>query len=167
MGRGEREIDDEDEFEDNVKIPSCSELRKMWKIARRIHQHAIKTNQIPQKLHPFSNFESDRFRTSRRFSKNRFSKSRENKNSKTSKTSPAGSKETPETNYGTEKDSGSWTTKMIKFEPETPNIRAFDTLRNKLRQDKKLPPMPEKSFSKQKDYWGKIITHYKNKNQVK
>ena len=50
---------------------------------------------------------------------------------------------------------------MIKFEPETPNIRAFDTLRNKLRQDKKLPPMPEKSFSKQKDFWGKIITHYK------
>merc|ERR1712226_117086 len=44
---------------------------------------------------------------------------------------------------------------------------AFDTLRNKLRQDKKLPPMPEKSFSKQKDFWGKIITHYKNKNQVK
>ena len=67
----------------------------------------------------------------------------------------------PETNYGAEKESGSWTTKMIKFEPETPNIRAFDTLRNKLRQDKKLPPMPEKSFSKQKDYWGKIITHYK------
>merc|ERR1712203_57746 len=95
MGRGEREIDDEDEFEDNVKIPSCSELRKMWKIARRIHHHAIKTNEIPQKLHPFSDFESDRFRTSRRFSKNR-----ENKNSKTSKTSPAGSKETAEANYG-------------------------------------------------------------------
>ena len=53
---------------------------------------------------------------------------------------------------------------MIKFEPETPNIRAFDTLRNKLRQDKKLPPMPDKSFSKQKDYWGKIITHYKVKD---
>ena len=73
----------------------------------------------------------------------------------------------PETNYGTEKDSGSWTTKMIKFEPETPNIRAFDTLRNKLRQDKKLPPMPEKSFSKQKDFWGKIITHYKVRTNCK
>ena len=100
LSRGIREIETSDDFEDNVKVPSCSELRKMWKIARRIHHHAIKTNQIPQKLHPFSNFESDRFRTSRRFNKNRFSKTRENKNSKTSKTSQAGSKETAEANYG-------------------------------------------------------------------
>ena len=100
LSRGIREIESSDNFEDNVKVPSCSELRKMWKIARRIHHHAIKTNQIPQKLHPFSNFESDRFRTSRRFNKNKFSKTRENKNSKTSKTAQTGSKETAEANYG-------------------------------------------------------------------
>ena len=39
----------------------------MWKIARRIHQRAIRTNEIPQQLpDPFSSFESDRFRTARR-----------------------------------------------------------------------------------------------------
>lgn len=198
LSRGIREIETSDDFEDNVKVPSCSELKKMWKIARRIHHHAIKTNEIPQKLHPFSNFESDRFRASRRLNKNRFSKNRELKNSRTSKSSLKGSKETaqanygivsygpsdpvkrpggkvydvlrklnPKTNYGHEKDSGSWTTKIIKYEPEKPNTRAFDTLRNELRQDKKLPPMPEKSFGRQREYWGKILTHYKNKNKVK
>lgn len=196
LSRGIREIETSDDFEDNVKVPSCSELKKMWKIARRIHHHAIKTNEIPQKLHPFSHFESDRFRTSRRLNKNRSTKNRENKNSKTSKASPDGSKETaeanyglvryapsdpvkrpggkvydvlrqlhPETDYGEVKDSGSWTTKIVNFEPENQSRGAFDTLRNKLRQEKKLPPMPEKS--RQKDYWGKIITHYKNKNKVK
>ena len=100
LSRGIREIETSDDFEDNVKVPSCSELKKMWKIARRIHHHAIKTNEIPQKLHPFSHFESDRFRTSRRLNKNRSTKNRENKNSKTSKASPDGSKETAEANYG-------------------------------------------------------------------
>ena len=65
----------------------------------------------------------------------------------------------PETDYGEVKDSGSWTTKIVNFEPENQSRGAFETLRNKLRQDKKLPPIPEKS--RQKDYWGKIITHYK------
>ena len=70
LSRGIRDIEDgDDDFDDNVSVPSCSELRKMWRIARRIHHHAIKTNEIPQKLHPFSNFESDRFRTQRRLNK--------------------------------------------------------------------------------------------------
>ena len=68
LSRGVREIDDlEETFEDSVNEPSCSELRKMWRIARRLHKHAIQTNEIPQKLHPFSSFESDRFRAQRRF----------------------------------------------------------------------------------------------------
>lgn len=97
LSRGERETDDADEFEDNVKIPSCSELRKMWKIARRIHHHAIKTNEIPQKLHPFSDFESDRFRAAQRL-KNKLSKynNRKNKSHKPTK----GSKEVAETDFG-------------------------------------------------------------------
>ena len=96
LSRGERDIDDDD-FEDNVKIPSCSELRKMWKIARRIHHHAIKTNEIPQKLHPFSDFESDRFRPAQRL-KNKLSKynNRKNKSHKQTK----GSKEVADTNFG-------------------------------------------------------------------
>ena len=99
LSRGEREIDDDDDFEDNVKIPSCSELRKMWKIARRIHHHAIKTNEIPQKLHPFSNFESDRFRASQRF-KNKHLKYSNRKNVAKSNKPMKGSKEVAETNYG-------------------------------------------------------------------
>jgi len=68
LSRGVREIEDLEEFgEDTVNEPSCSELRKMWRIARRLHKHAIQTNEIPQKLHPFSSFESDRFRAQRRF----------------------------------------------------------------------------------------------------
>ena len=109
LSRGVRDIDDEDDddFQDNVKVPSCSELRKMWKIARRIHHHALKTNEIPQKLHPFSNFESDRFRTSQRIkSKNKHLKSKLKYNSKSAnksrprKTHNKGSKEIAETNYG-------------------------------------------------------------------
>ena len=68
LSRGVREIEDlEETFEDSVSEPTCSELRKMWRIARRLHKHAIQTNEIPQKLHPFSSFESDRFRAHRRF----------------------------------------------------------------------------------------------------
>ena len=101
LSRGERDIDDEDDFEDNVKVPSCSELRKMWKIARRIHHHAIKTNEIPQKLHPFSDFESDRFRASQRFKNkhSRYTSNRKNSAKKFNK-SLKGSKEVAETNYG-------------------------------------------------------------------
>lgn len=98
LSRGEREIEDEDEWEDNVRVPSCSELKKMWKIARRIHNHAIKTNEIPQKLHPFSNFESDRWRTSQRF-KNK-SKSKNKTFKSVNKPGSQGSKEVTEANYG-------------------------------------------------------------------
>ena len=43
LSRGVREIEDLEEFgEDTVNEPSCSELRKMWRIARRLHKHAIK-----------------------------------------------------------------------------------------------------------------------------
>ena len=100
LSRGIREIETSDDLDDDVKVPSCSELKKMWKIARRIHQHAIKTNEIPQKLHPFSNFESDRFRTTRRLNKNRTAKNRGNKYIKSSKSSQKGSKETADVNYG-------------------------------------------------------------------
>ena len=96
LSRGERDIDDDD-FEDNVKVPSCSELRKMWKIARRIHHHAIKTNEIPQKLHPFSDFESDRFRAAQRL-KNKLSKYKNRKNKSHKQTK--GSKEVTDTNFG-------------------------------------------------------------------
>jgi len=199
LSRGEREIDDEDEFEDNVKIPSCSELRKMWKIARRIHHHAIKTNEIPQKLHPFSNFESDRFRASQRF-KNKHLKYSNRKNVAKSNKPMKGSKEVAETNYGIvryspldpvkrpgsgekvydvlrkmnpdisyakEKDPGAWATKIVQFEPEKSIVRPFDTLRNRLREEKKLPPMPERGVGHRKEYWGNIVTHYKNKGNEK
>jgi hypothetical protein len=62
-----RDIDTEIDSEDTLSEPTCGELRRMWRIARRIHQHAIETNEIPQELHPFSNFEADRFRAERRF----------------------------------------------------------------------------------------------------
>ena len=100
LNRGEREADeggdDDDDFQDNVRVPSCSELKKMWKIARRIHNHAIKTNEIPQKLHPFSSFESDRFRASQRI------KNRENKQNKyrSRKKPDKGSKEVADASFG-------------------------------------------------------------------
>ena len=67
----------------------------------------------------------------------------------------------PDISYGEEKEPGAWATKIVQFEPENTKIRPFDSLRNKLRQEKKLPPMPEKSVGQRKDYWGKIVTHYK------
>ena len=62
LSRGERDLEEEEEEgEGEEEEPSCQELRKMWRIARRIHNKAIKTNKIPQEqLHPFSSFESDR-----------------------------------------------------------------------------------------------------------
>ncbi len=67
----------------------------------------------------------------------------------------------PDISYSEEKEPGAWTTKIVEFEPEKTKIRPFDSLRNRLRQEKKLPPMPEKSVSQRQDYWGKIVTHYK------
>jgi hypothetical protein len=74
LSRGERDImdEEEDEEQDNnlwqdeedeeEEVPSCQELRRMWRIARRIHHRAIKTNKIPQETaHPFAEFESDRY----------------------------------------------------------------------------------------------------------
>jgi len=209
LSRGIRDIEDgEDDFDDNVSIPSCSELRKMWRIARRIHHHAIQTNEIPQKLHPFSNFESDRFRTERRLNKGKSivkdtSSSRDSSSLDSSPSSVAkqGSKEVasdanygtiryapsdpvkrpgstvydvlrklnPDTMYQANKDPGAWNTGIIEFEPETEETRPFDKLRNKLRKDKNLKPLPEKSASKSKNYWGvrKVISHYKNKGRQK
>jgi len=63
LSRGERDLEEEEDGEEEgeEEEPSCQELRKMWRIARRIHNKAIKTNKIPQdELHPFSSFESDR-----------------------------------------------------------------------------------------------------------
>ena len=37
LSRGERETDFDD-YLDGEKVPSCRELRKMWKLARKIHQ---------------------------------------------------------------------------------------------------------------------------------
>ena len=37
LSRGERETE-YDDFLDGEKVPSCRELRKMWKLARKIHQ---------------------------------------------------------------------------------------------------------------------------------
>lgn len=209
LSRGVRDIEEsDDEFDDNVSIPSCSELRKMWRIARRIHHHAIQTNEIPQKLHPFSNFESDRFRAQRRLNRGKSiktdtSSSRDLNSLDSSSRSVAqkGSKEVAsDANYGTiryapsdpvkrpgskvydvlrklnpdikyraDKDPGAWNTGIIEFEPESEQISSFDKLRNKLRQDKKLKPMPEKSVSKSKNFWGvrKVISHYKNKGRQK
>ena len=67
----------------------------------------------------------------------------------------------PGVDYKASKDAGDWATGIVEFEPESIKIRPFDTLRNKLRQEKKLPLMPEKSVSQRKDIWGKVITHYK------
>lgn len=66
LSRGERDLEEEEEEDESDYLlgeqePSCQELRRMWRIARRIHNRAIKTNKIPQEqLHPFSEFESDR-----------------------------------------------------------------------------------------------------------
>jgi len=207
LSRGIRDIEDgDDDFDDNVSIPSCSELRKMWRIARRIHHHAIKTNEIPQKLHPFSNFESDRFRTERRLNKDKSvnqdsSSSRDSSSLDTRSSSEAqkGSKEVAsDANYGTiryapsdpvkrpgstvydvlrklnpdivyrsEKDPGAWNTGIIEFEPKSEKTRPFDKVRNMLRKDKNQPPLPEKSVSQNKNYWGvrksHMVSHYKNK----
>ena len=67
----------------------------------------------------------------------------------------------PDVDYKSNKDAGDWATGIVEFEPETIKVRPFDTLRNKLRTEKKLPPMPEKGVSQRKDIWGKVITHYK------
>lgn len=208
LSRGIRDIEDgDDDFEDNVSIPSCSELRKMWKIARRIHHHAIQTNEIPQKLHPFSDFESDRFRTNRRIkdklkdSNKLRSSSRDSSSldSVSGRMDQKGSKEVvSDANYGTiryaptdpvkrpgstvydvlrklnpdivytdDKDPGAWNTGIREFEPESEKTRPFDKVRNMLRKDKNQPPMPEKSLSQSKNYWGvrksHMMSHYKNK----
>jgi len=204
LSRGIRDIEDgDDDFDDNVSIPSCSELRKMWRIARRIHHHAIKTNEIPQKLHPFSNFESDRFRTERRLNKEKSMKQESSSSSsldtRSSSTPQKGSKEVAsDANYGTiryapsdtvkrpgskvydvlrklnpdvvyrsEKDPGAWNTGIIEFEPKSEKTRPFDKVRNMLRKDKNQPPLPDKSVSQSKNYWGvrksHMVSHYKNK----
>ena len=69
----------------------------------------------------------------------------------------------PETKYREEKDPGAWATGVREYEPEggESELRAFDSLRNKLRQEKKLPPLPGKDVSQSKDYWGRVVTHYK------
>lgn len=126
LSRGVREIDDlEDTFEDSVVEPSCSELRKMWRIARRLHQHAIQTNEIPQKLHPFSSFESDRFRAQRRFrgSKTHLNRNRMRSFRTASRTEVDPSKEVASTaEYGTIKYAPSDTVKR-------PRNRVYDVLR--------------------------------------
>ena len=73
----------------------------------------------------------------------------------------------PDIRYNEEKEPGAWATKIVEFEPEKTKIRPFDSLRNRLRQEKKLPPMPEKSVGQRKDYWGKIVTHYKVMTMIK
>ena len=69
----------------------------------------------------------------------------------------------PETKYREEKDPGAWATGVREYEPEggESKLRAFDSLRNKLRQEKKLPPLLGKDVSQSKDYWGRVVTHYK------
>ena len=126
LSRGVREIEDLEEFdvEDSVNEPSCSELRKMWRIARRLHKHAIQTNEIPQKLHPFSSFESDRFRAQRRFKGSKhLNRNRMVGFRKTSSTDSDPSKEVvTSTDYGT-----------IKYAPsdpvKRPRNRVYDVLR--------------------------------------
>jgi hypothetical protein len=125
LSRGVREIEDLEEFgEDSVNEPSCSELRKMWRIARRLHKHAIQTNEIPQKLHPFSSFESDRFRAQRRFRGSKhLNRNRMVGFRKTSAVDSDPSKEVASsTDYGT-----------IKYAPsdpvKRPRNRVYDVLR--------------------------------------
>ena len=125
LSRGVREIEDLEEFgEDSVNEPSCSELRKMWRIARRLHKHAIQTNEIPQKLHPFSSFESDRFRAQRRFRGSKhLNRNRMVGFRKTSAADSDPSKEVASsTDYGT-----------IKYAPsdpvKRPRNRVYDVLR--------------------------------------
>ena len=125
LSRGVREIEDLEEYgEDSVNEPSCSELRKMWRIARRLHKHAIQTNEIPQKLHPFSSFESDRFRAQRRF---RGTSKQLNRNRmvgfrKTADSDPSKEVASTSTDYGT-----------IKYAPsdpvKRPRNRVYDVLR--------------------------------------
>ena len=71
----------------------------------------------------------------------------------------------PDISYAKEKDPGAWTTKIVQFEPEKSIVRPFDTLRNRLREEKKLPPMPERGVGHRKEYWGNIVTHYKVSKQ--
>ena len=36
--------------------PSCEDLRKMWRLARKMQDHAIRTNEIRPELHPFLSY---------------------------------------------------------------------------------------------------------------
>ena len=44
------------EDDDEGREPTCEELRKMWRIARNIHQRSLETNEIPQEMHEFLSF---------------------------------------------------------------------------------------------------------------
>jgi hypothetical protein len=160
LSRGIRDIEDgDDDFDDNVSIPSCSELRKMWRIARRIHNHAIKTNEIPQKLHPFSNFESDRFRTERRLNKEKSlkkdsSSSRDSSSldTRSSSLSQKGSKEVAsDANYGT-----------IRYAPSDPVKRPGSTVYDVLR---KLNPDIVYRSEKDPGAWNTGIIEFEPKSE--
>jgi len=42
-----------DSFLSGEVEPSCEDLRKMWRLARKMQDHAIRTNEIRPELHPF------------------------------------------------------------------------------------------------------------------
>ena len=42
-----------DAFLNGNEEPSCADLRRMWRLARKLHEEAIQTNEIPQEMHPF------------------------------------------------------------------------------------------------------------------
>lgn len=42
-----------DAFLNGEEEPSCADLRRMWRLARKLQQEAIESNEIPSEMHPF------------------------------------------------------------------------------------------------------------------
>ena len=42
-----------DSFLNGDEEPSCADLRRMWRLARKLQEEAIESNEIPREMHPF------------------------------------------------------------------------------------------------------------------
>lgn len=42
-----------DSFLNGDEEPSCADLRRMWRLARKLQQEAVESNEIPREMHPF------------------------------------------------------------------------------------------------------------------
>ena len=42
-----------DSFLNGDEEPSCADLRRMWRLARKLQEEAVESNEIPREMHPF------------------------------------------------------------------------------------------------------------------